>query len=272
MKGLKRFSVYLRVQHHVATVAYMLKCMCLWSCKHSGRNTHPRIIKDRGKLMTELEKAIKIVAGFSAKSMLTQRIAEIEAQLATKDSDSVSGFLNAAGIGQQALKGALRIKEAASQIDVVVHALGILTALPYILDQDERISYLSLGAGNTGKDFDLETDKRVSEYKFINWQGGPESIRQNGLFIDFFNLAKQETHKKKCLYVIDTKYPMRFLKGGRALNSVLSKNQKAAMKFFSKYGDRYKVVSEYYRDFSHNVEIIDLKNIAIMSRSANSTS
>jgi len=146
-----------------------------------------------------------------------------------------------------------------------VHALGILTALPYILDQDEQIKYLSLGAGNTGKVFDLETDKRVAEFKFINWQGGPESIRQNSLFIDFFNLAEQETHKRKCLYVIDKKYPLRFLNGGRALNSVLSKNKKAATKFFSKYVDRYKVVSEYYRDFSQKVEIIELKDFINVS-------
>lgn len=56
------------------------------------------------------------------------------------------------------------------------------------------------------------------------------------------------------------KTSLHFLNGGRALNSVLSKNQKIATKFFSKYGDRYKVVSEYYRDFSHKVEIVDLKD------------
>lgn len=160
--------------------------------------------------MTELEAALEIVESFSAQSTLTQRIAEIETQLVAKDARTVTGFLHQAGIGQQVLEGALRIKEIAGQINVVVHALGILTALPYILDQDERITYLSLGAGNTGKDFDLETDKRIAEFKFIKWQGGPESIRQNGLFIDFFNLAEQDTHKRKCLYVMDKKHPCIF--------------------------------------------------------------
>jgi hypothetical protein len=215
--------------------------------------------------MNELETSLKIVESFSIQSKLTQRIAEIEAQLVAKDTGTVTDFLHQAGIGQQVLEGALRIKEIARQINVVVHALGILTALPYILDQDEQIKYLSLGAGNTGKDFDLETDKRVAEFKFTNWQGSPESIRQNRLFIDFFNLAEQETQKRKCLYVIDKKYPLCFLNGGRALNSVLSKNQKAATKFFSKYVDRYKVVSEYYRDFSQKVEIIELKDFINVS-------
>jgi hypothetical protein len=36
----------------------------------------------------------------------------------------------------------------------------------------------------TGRSFDLETSDRVAvaEFKFIRWQGGPESIRQNQLF------------------------------------------------------------------------------------------
>lgn len=54
--------------------------------------------------MTELENAIKIVEGFSSKSMLTQRIAEIEAQLATKDGFSVSGFLKAKESVNKSLK------------------------------------------------------------------------------------------------------------------------------------------------------------------------
>jgi hypothetical protein len=37
----------------------------------------------------------------------------------------------------------------------VIHAVGILTALPHILEHDERIETLSLGAGNTGRQFDL---------------------------------------------------------------------------------------------------------------------
>jgi hypothetical protein len=44
----------------------------------------------------------------------------------------------------------------------------------------------------TGRSFDLETSYRVAvaEFKFIRWQGGPESIRQNQLFKDFYLLAR----------------------------------------------------------------------------------
>jgi hypothetical protein len=63
----------------------------------------------------------------------------------------------------------------------VIHALGILLCLPHILRPGEVIDYVSLGAGNTGRAFDLETSLRVAEFKFIHGQGGPGSIRQNSL-------------------------------------------------------------------------------------------
>jgi hypothetical protein len=65
------------------------------------------------------------------------------------------------------------------------------------LEPAERVEYLSLGAGNTGKAFDLETDLRVCEFKFINWQGGAEAIRQNALFKDLYLLAEASTAKRK---------------------------------------------------------------------------
>ena len=66
------------------------------------------------------------------------------------------------------------------------------------------IEYVSLGAGNTGRAFDLETNQRIAEFKFIHWQGGPESIRQNSLFKDFYEMAEYDTRKQKFLYVLGT--------------------------------------------------------------------
>ena len=64
-----------------------------------------------------------------------------------------------------------------------------------------------------------DIDRRIAEFKFIHWRGGSEAIRQNGLFKDFYSLAEHETEKRKELYVLDCKYPLRFLRGGRALSS-----------------------------------------------------
>jgi hypothetical protein len=110
----------------------------------------------------------------------------------------------------------------------------------------EVIEYVSLGAGNSGRAFDLETNQRIAEFKFIHWQGGPESIRQNSLFKDFYEMAEYDTRKQKFLYVLGTAHGEKFFNGGRALSSVLSRNEKLKKDFNEKFGDRYRTVRDYY--------------------------
>jgi hypothetical protein len=120
------------------------------------------------------------------------------------------------------------------------------------------VESLSLGAGNTGRKHDLETDRRVAEFKFIEWRGGPESIRQNTLFVDLFNLASNQTTKRKVLYLVGTAIPLTFLQNRRALSSILSKDAATAARFRALYGDRFATVSEYYQTVRAEVKIVDL--------------
>jgi len=156
------------------------------------------------------------------------------------------------------LEAATAIKDAARQIDEVMHAVGILKFLPNILQVDEVIESLSLGAGNTGKPFDLITNLRIAEFTFIYWKGGAESIRQNKLFKDFFDLAEFDTQKKRCLYVLDSPIPLEFLNGGRSIKSVLSRNLKLWNTFQEKYGTRFTRVKEYYDHRKDTVEVVSL--------------
>ena len=160
----------------------------------------------------------------------------------------------------RARRFAAEIKQVAGQIDVIIHAAGIVCSLPALLLPGETVQSVSLGAGNTGRKFDLETTHRVAEYKFIDWRGGPESIRQNGLFKDFFELAEHETHKTKHLYVVGTREPLKFLGGRRALTSVLSRNPEVLRRIGSKYGSSMKVVRDYYELKKHSVEIADISS------------
>ena len=156
------------------------------------------------------------------------------------------------------MNSALSIKNVAGQINVIIHAAGILNSLPTILEKGEIIESASLGAGNTGKKFDLETNIRVAEFKFIDWKGGSESIRQNGIFKDFYELAEYKTNKKKILYVVDTTYPLKFFNGGRALTSVLSKQPRILNEIIVNYKDQLKIVRDYYALHKNNVDIIDI--------------
>jgi hypothetical protein len=159
------------------------------------------------------------------------------------------------------LGSALLLKKASAQINEVVHSVGILISIPLILEPQETIEYLSLAAGNTGRRFDLVTDHRIAEFKFIDWKGGPESIRQNSLFKDFFDLAEHETKKQKFLYVVGLKHPMKFFMGRRACQSVMSRNVELWHRFSAKYGKQYRTVCEFYDSKKSDVRVVDLTSI-----------
>jgi hypothetical protein len=189
---------------------------------------------------------------------LTRTLASIEVTLRGMTAENCASTIAACGADKEALAAAGSVKRLAGQINVVIHALGIMLCLPHLLEAGEAVEYLSLGAGNTGRAFDLETTYRVAEFKFIAWQGGPESIRQNALFKDFYLMAESKNAKRKYLYVLGTEQPLKFLNGGRALSSVLSRHVRLRDQFESKYGDRYRIVRDYYQAHKEAVAIQDV--------------
>jgi hypothetical protein len=205
--------------------------------------------------------AVRALEAFEGRLGLTTRIAGLEGVFCGQDDRSVSDVLQSQGIVPAVLAGALEIKRLAGQVNVAIHALGILLALPAILEPGETVLDLSLGAGNTGKPFDLETTVRVAEFKFINWRGGAESIRQNTLFVDLFHLAEAETDKRKVMYLTGLDIPQRFLRGGRSLRSIFSKHGPVGREFTARYGDRYTVVRDYWEHVGDRVELVDLTTI-----------
>lgn len=209
----------------------------------------------------DLAKAAQELSRLGTGSELTERIGSIEAALAGKKRDAAGRAIAEQGVDEGLLTGAIEIKNLAGQINVVIHAVGILVSLPYLLARDERIEALSLGAGNTGRDHDLVTDRRIAEFKFIDWRGGPESIRQNGLFIDLFNLASAQTQKRRYMYVLGLEHPERFLTGRRSLSSVLSRNASAAARFAAMHGDQFSTVADYAPYIRDRVELVDLREV-----------
>lgn len=177
---------------------------------------------------------------------MTQTIYQIEKSIKGVSADNYAVVLSSSGAKSEVLGAAGLVKQLAGQINVVIHALGILLCLPHILRPGEIIEYVSLGAGNTGRSFDLETNQRIAEFKFIHWQGGPESIRQNSLFKDFYLMAEHDTTKEKYLYVLGTEHAEKFFNGRRALSSVLKGNVTLRNKFHVKFGEQYGRVRDYY--------------------------
>jgi hypothetical protein len=192
-------------------------------------------------------------------SDLTGTLARIEGSVRGLTAVGTRTFLLEAGAANEVLMAAAAMKRLAGQINVVIHSLGILLCLPHILEVGEQVAYVSLGAGNTGREFDLETNHRVAEFKFIHWRGGPEAIRQNSIFKDFFRLAESKSPKRKYLYVLGTEYPLKFLNGGRALKSVLSRNDTIRKAFYDAHsGERFVKVRDYYELYRDKVRIEDV--------------
>jgi hypothetical protein len=204
----------------------------------------------------ELVEAIAALNLFSGQD-LGQTLSRIELAIEGATGDSCPPLLLEHHVQHDALAAAGLVKRLAGQVNVVIHALGILLCLPEVLRPGEVIESISLGAGNTGKPFDLETNRRVAEFKFIAWQGGPEAIRQNSLFKDFYYLIEYDSTKSKHLYVLGTEFPLKFLNSRRALESVLSKNVAFHEEFRSKYPD-YRVVRDYYLPRRNQVLIEDV--------------
>lgn len=193
-----------------------------------------------------------------ARADLGATLAGIERAVQGLSAETCADTLSSAGVSIDVLAAAASLKRIAGQVNVAIHATGILLCLPHILESDEAVEYVSLGAGNTGRDFDLETNRRIAEFKFIHWRGGSESIRQNQLFKDFYLLAEAAGTKRKYLYVLGTEHPLRFFNGGRSLDSVLSRNVKLLNDLHARHGDRYKKVSDYYLEHRDKVAVEDV--------------
>lgn len=208
-----------------------------------------------------LQRALAALASFASPEEFTLRISELESSLTSLTREQAADRLVDESVDSSVFDAALMVKRLAGRINDIVHAVGILTALPHILEPGEIIESLSLAAGNTGRAYDLVTDRQIAEFKFIAWHGGPESIRQNGLFIDLFRLASADTDKRRVVYVTSTKEPLRFLNGNRALKSVLSRDASAALSFQELHGSSFSTVAEYYVTVRDLVKIVNLADV-----------
>ncbi len=155
------------------------------------------------------------------------------------------------------------MKALSAQIDVVLHAVGIIAALPHLLEQGEKVLSLSLGAGNTNRDFDLETDRQVAEFKFIGWRGGAEAVRQDTLLIDVFHLDRSDTEKRRVLYLAGSAIPLRFLATSRRkTRACLSRRPGVPQQFDARYGTHAHLhVADYWAAVRHRIEVVDLLDV-----------
>jgi hypothetical protein len=216
-----------------------------------------------------LEDAARLVEAFGLGPDLTARIGSLERAVRNRPADEVAQLLTNEHLEGELVAAARTVKAMAGQINVLIHAAGVLVSLPYILEPDEIVESVSLGAGNTGRAHDLETDRRIAEFKMIDWRGGPETIRQNNVFADVFGLAATETDRRRVLYLLGTDHALRFLRGGRSMTSVLSRSPKVRRRFSELHGeDQFPTVGSYWKTIQDVVELVDLRELVPAFRAA----
>jgi hypothetical protein len=193
----------------------------------------------------QLAESVEQIARFSGKN-LSSKISELEFKFENLSQGQIAAQLTTHSITEELLDAARAVKKAAAQIDVVLHALGILVLLPSILESDEVVESLSLGAGSTeSKRFDLETNLRVAEFTFIEWTGN-DNTRLQKMFKDFYRLAEFPTTKTKELWLSDDTYVLKYLRGGSSVRSATHKHRDVWEDFQKKFQD-ISTVGDYYR-------------------------
>jgi hypothetical protein len=207
--------------------------------------------------MKSLFDAVNNIQDFTQDS-LRHRIIELERRFSNLSNLESFDLASELKIDGNLFESTLVLKGLAGQINEIVHAVGIVTLLPHILSDNEVIKSLSLAAGNTGRPFDLETNFRIAEFKFIQWREKADSMRQNNLFKDFYSLAEFDTQKQRFLYVVGSRMPLKFMNSNRAIQSILSTNTKLKQAFDLKYGDSFATVQEYFNFRKNLVTIEDI--------------
>jgi len=189
------------------------------------------------------------------------RVGQLEVAIAGLDREAINTLLASETIDDHVLRAALTIKRLAGEVNVLVHALGILLSLKHILEPDEILMAVSLGAGTGGRRYDLETDRRIAEFKFTRWRGH-DAVRQNELFADFVYLAESADSRRRQLFVAGLTLPRKFLTNSkRSLASVCQRRPDVLARIKLGDGMTFQTVSEYTAARFERVELVDLEHI-----------
>jgi hypothetical protein len=158
------------------------------------------------------------------------------------------------------------IKKASAQVDEVVHASGIMLAKSVWLKKNERVTYLSLGAGNHPEKFDMVTNLRIAEFKFGKWNdSSANGQRRRSYFGNYINLLTAKNTRERYFVVEDKIAVEKFLKGKSLWRNVLRRNWSGIAKveqFLQTNGlENLKTVGEIYRIKKPVVSIVSFNEI-----------
>jgi len=206
-------------------------------------------------------KAFASLVGFLTAEDLTARIGRMEQRLDGADLGDFDHWDG--GMTDELLQAALLVRRHAGRVNDLIHAATIIRALPKILEPGERIARRpSLASGNDqDRPFDLETDRRVAEFKTAQWTGG-DTMRKRLLVADLVGLVLNRGERRAELYVRG-RQPIDFLRTSTSTVEWMlgrsSPNLRDAYK--RRFGIANLTVSEFTNGPASKVEFKDLTEI-----------
>lgn len=207
----------------------------------------------------DLVGAIEELGLFLDGAPLTTTIAQLEQALDGSSRDDLAPLLEAAGVSPQLLRAAVLVRSRVGRINDVIHAAAIALVLPEVLESGEVLKRPSLGAGNDpSRPFDLETDRRVAEFKLAGWKGS-DAARKRQTFKDLVHLAAEGSDRKAQLY-ISGQSPVHFLQSSKATAAWgLDRFPVTRQLFEDHFGSLEISISDFTNGPGAHVELIDIE-------------
>ncbi|MDF3142924.1 MULTISPECIES: PE-PGRS family protein [unclassified Streptomyces] len=210
----------------------------------------------------QLGDAVALLADFLGAEPLTAAIASLERDLTGRPAREVGDMAAARGIGPELMVAALTVRESLGRLNDLIHAAGIVLALPHVLEGGEEIAVRpSLAAGNDPhRPFDLETDRRVAEFKLARWRGA-DAMRKRQTFKDLVMLAADRTGRRAELFVVGPE-PGRFLRTSTATAAwALDRTPHARRVFEESFGSLDVSVAQFTGRHAGHVQVTDLCDV-----------
>jgi hypothetical protein len=206
-----------------------------------------------------LRTAFEVLISFLGEDSLTHRIARLEHELVGIRVAEIPHLLSRSLVDVQLLQSAFLARQHLGRLNDLIHASAIALALPHLLEPDEHLTRPSLAAGNDpSRPFDIESDRRVAEFKLSRWQG-KDAMRKRQVFKDLVHLASDESGRSAELYVLGER-PIRFLRTSKSRASwALDRSPREREIFRERFGSLERRISDFTAAEGSRVTIIDLE-------------
>lgn len=210
-----------------------------------------------------LDEAVALLASFLGRAPLTATIASLEVSLDGAGAEESSAIVRDLAIDVALLHASVVTRDNLGRLNDLIHAVGISLMLPLILEESETITNRpSLAAGNDpSRPYDLETDRRVAEFKFAIWTGS-DAMRKRNTFKDYVHLAADASGRQPALYVVGDR-PLKFLRTTTSSAAWgLDRSPTTRTLFTDRFGDLDVSISEFVTEWQPHVDVVDIQQLA----------